>query len=98
MDNISRTLITGGGKITCLRCTAQSKRTKLQCSRPALSTSKTQKCQFHGGRSTGPKTVEGKARISKVHLVHGRETLQKRTECQVMSVRLRHLEDIMRLG
>ena len=95
MDNISRTLITGGGKITCLRCTAQSKRTKLQCGRPALRASKTQKCQFHGGRSTGPKTVEGKSKISKVHLVHGRETLQKRTERQAMSVRLRHLEDIM---
>ena len=95
MDNISRTLITGGGKITCLRCTAQSKRTKLQCGRPALRASKTQKCQFHGGRSTGPKTLEGKSKISKIHLVHGRETLQKRTERQVMSVRLRHLEDIM---
>ena len=95
MDSISKTLITGGGKITCLRCTAMSKRTKSQCGRPALRASKTQKCDFHGGRSTGPKTVEGKARISQAHLVHGRETLQKRVERQAMSVHLRQLEDIM---
>ena len=88
-------LITAGGKISCLRCTAQSKRTKLQCGRPALRTSKTQKCQFHGGKSTGPKTVEGKARISKVHLVHGQETIQKRAKRQAMSAHLRQLEDIM---
>ena len=43
-------LQTAGGKITCLRCTAQSSRTKLQCGRPAIKTSRTQKCQFHGGR------------------------------------------------
>jgi len=95
MIPISKTLITGGGKITCLRCTAQSKRTKLQCGRPALRSSKTQKCQFHGGRSTGPKTIEGKAKISQAHLVHGQETIQKRAERQAMSAYLRQLEDIM---
>ena len=95
MDSISKTLITGGGKITCLRCTAQSKRTKLQCGKPALRSSKTQKCQFHGGRSTGPKTAEGRAKISQAHLVNGQETLQKRAERQAMSVHLRQLEDIM---
>ena len=88
-------LTTAGGKITCLRCSAQSKRTKLQCGRPALRTSKTQKCNFHGGKSTGPKTIEGKAKISQSHLVHGQETIQKRAERQAMSVHLRQLEDIM---
>ena len=46
-------LSTAGGRICCARCTAQSSRTKLQCGRPALKTSKTQKCQFHGARSSG---------------------------------------------
>ncbi len=32
-------LITAGGKIVCLRCTAKSKRTKLQCAKPALKAS-----------------------------------------------------------
>lgn len=55
-------LSTAGGTIICLRCTAKSKRTGQQCGKPALKSSKTQKCQFHGGRSTGPKTEAGKAR------------------------------------
>lgn len=75
MDNISRTLITGGGKITCLRCTAMSKRTRVQCGKPALKPSKTQKCDFHGGKSSGPKTLDSKARISQVQKTHGNETL-----------------------
>lgn len=55
-------ITTAGGKIQCLRCNAKSKRTDQQCGSPALKSSKSQKCQFHGGRSTGPKTDEGKAR------------------------------------
>ena len=90
---MDKSLITAGGKITCLQCKANSKRSGGQCKKLALKNKLV--CEFHGGRSTGPKTVEGKSRISKVHLVHGRETLQKRTERQAMSVRLRHLEDIM---
>ena len=62
--NTDQLLIAAGGRIVCLRCTAMSKRTKLQCGKPALKISKTQKCQFHGGKSTGPKTEAGKARIT----------------------------------
>ena len=45
-------LSTAGGRIRCARCTAQSSRSKQQCGRPTLKTSKTQKCQFHGGGLT----------------------------------------------
>ncbi len=62
MKNVISTLVTGGGKISCPRCTAMSKRSGEQCKKPALKTSRTQKCEFHGGRSTGPKTEAGKAR------------------------------------
>lgn len=51
---------TAGGKIYCSRCQAHSKRTKLQCGKPALKGKSV--CQFHGGRSTGTKTKAGKAR------------------------------------
>ena len=68
-------LLTGRGKIQCLRCTAKSSRTGVQCGRPALKSSKTQKCQYHGGRSTGPKTAGGKARIAAAHI-----PLQERIE------------------
>jgi hypothetical protein len=55
-------LVTAGNRIICKRCTAMSKRSGEQCKKPALKTSRTQKCEFHGGRSTGPKTDAGKAR------------------------------------
>jgi hypothetical protein len=88
-------LTTAGGCIKCLRCTAMSKRTRLQCGKPALKISKTQKCQFHGGRSTGPKTEAGKARISAAQLTHGRETQQIRAERSKAALVLSQLEDAM---
>jgi hypothetical protein len=66
-------LQTAGGKITCLRCTAKSSRTKLQCGRPAIKTSRTQKCQYHGGR---PHTAETLKRISEANTLHGQATKQ----------------------
>jgi hypothetical protein len=88
-------LSTAGGRIQCLRCIAQSRRTGAQCRRPALKSSRTQKCQFHGGRASGPKTSEGKARIAKAHLVHGNETQAARWDRSTASARLAQLEDAM---
>jgi len=90
-------IVTAGGRITCRRCTAHSSRTGLQCRRPALKSSRTQKCQFHGGRGSGPKTVEGRARIAAAHRVHGRETKAKREDRSAASARLSRLEDAMRV-
>lgn len=85
------------GKIQCMRCTARSSRSGIQCGRPALKSSKTQVCQYHGGRSTGPKTAEGKARIAAAHTVHGQETNKARTERSAGSARLSRIEDAMYL-
>ena len=68
-----------------------SKRTRLQCGRPAMKGSKTQKCNFHRGKSTGPRTLEGRQRISKANLFHGDETIQKRVERQIKAVWLSKL-------
>lgn len=92
---ISKWLQTAGNSICCLRCTALSKRTKVQCGRPALRISNTQKCQFHGGRGSGPKTVGGKSSISKAHLIHGEETKLKRLERAEKKLWFAHIEDIM---
>jgi hypothetical protein len=92
-----KNLSTAAGKIQCLRCTALSTRSKQQCGRPALKSSKTQKCQYHGGRSTGPKTAEGKARIAATHTVHGQETKTARAERSAGSARLSRIEDAMYL-
>jgi hypothetical protein len=84
-DGKAKYLLTGGGKITCLRCTAQSSRTKEQCGRPAIKTSRTQKCQYHGGR---PHTAETLKRISEANTLHGQSTKvakeQYRHDCALM--------------
>jgi hypothetical protein len=88
-------LSTAGGRITCLRCTAKSTRSGVQCRRPALTTSRTQKCQYHGGRNSGPKTQEGRRRIGEAHLKHGEATQEARQEDSLAAARLRRLEDAM---
>ena len=94
---MEKSLLTANGKIQCLRCTAKSSRTSVQCGRPALKSSKTQKCQFHGGRSTGPNTTEGKTRIAAAHTVHGQETNATRAERSAGSATLSRIEDVMYL-
>ena len=84
-----------GGRIFCLRCTAQSTRTKLQCGKPAMKLSKTQKCTHHGGRSKGATTEEGKQRIIDANLTHGQSTRAAREEHSKVSARLSMLEDCM---
>ena len=94
MENPEKYLVTAGGRITCLRCTAISKHTREQCRKPALKISRTRKCQFHGGRSTSPKTAEGKARIGLAQWVHGNETNQRKLERSQGSLRMAQLEDV----
>ena len=52
------------------------------------------KCRFHGGKSTGPKTPEGRQRCAKARLVHGQETASMRKERSLASARLAMLEEI----
>ena len=82
-----------GGRIRCLRCMAQSPRTKQQCGKPAMKSSRTQKCTHHGGRSTGPKTTEGKQRLREAHLVHGKYTKVTRANYAKDSANISMLED-----
>jgi len=95
ISNPQLLLSTAGGRICCARCTAQSSRTKLQCGRPALKTSKTQVCQFHGGRGSGPKTEEGRSRIAAAHYKHGESTKAARAEYSKASATLSQLEDAL---
>ena len=88
-------LLTAGGRICCLRCTAQSSRTKAQCGKPAMKSSKTQKCTHHGGRSKGATTAKGKQRIIDANLKHGECTLAERKRHSQISARLSMLEDCM---
>jgi hypothetical protein len=93
------TLITAGGKITCRRCQAVSKRTGKQCGAAADRHSKASKCKWHGGRSTGPKTAEGRAKCAEVNTVHGNSTREKRKQNAVTATRLLLLRDLgVKLG
>ena len=84
-----------GGRIRCLRCTAKSVRSGLQCAKPAMKTSRTQKCSHHGGWATGPKTAEGRQRIARAHTTHGESTKAARQEYSKASANLSMLEDCM---
>ena len=86
-------LITAGGKIACPRCQAMSKRTKNQCGRPALKGK--QVCNFHGGKSTGPRTAEGKERSRQAHIKSGLYTKESRLRQSSTSLSLAQLEDMM---
>ena len=94
-DAKERILVTAGGRIRCLRCLATSSRTKQQCRRPALLESKTQKCQFHGGRGSGPKTAAGKARIAAAHTKHGDCSKAAKAAISAGLSRLSQLEDAL---
>ena len=72
-------LQTAGGNITCLRCTAQSTRTKQQCCRPAIKTSRTQKCLTHEGRVHAQESLQ---RIAKASTVQGQATKNGKLEGQ----------------
>jgi hypothetical protein len=97
MKHITPTLVTAGGKIVCVRCAAKSKRSGEQCKKPALKTSRTQKCEFHGGRSTGPKTEAGKASQRTAVLKTGNYT-KEAMEDRARSMRmLNGLEDAMHI-
>ncbi len=89
-------LLTAGGKICCLRCTAKSKRSGLQCGRPASKESTSAKCHMHGGRgSSGPKTEEGRKRIAAANTKTGQYTKTTKLAMSKNSAHLAQLEDAM---
>ena len=61
-----------GGRISAPRCMAFSKRSKMQCKKAALTGKRV--CMFHGGKSTGPVTDDGRKRCAIAKTVHGYET------------------------
>ena len=88
-------MLLAGGRIRCRRCSARSKRTKLRCGAPAMRGKKV--CATHGGKSTGPKTEQGKANSAKANLKSGKYTKQGQTEHSEALAQLSQLEDAMYL-
>lgn len=90
--HLEQHLQTLGGRVTCNRCLAQSKRTGLQCRAPAIAGKS--KCRFHGGRSTGPKTESGRQRCAAAKTTHGQQTSSMRTKSRIASAELALLESV----
>lgn len=95
MKNKEKNITMAGGKIICPRCQATSKRSKLQCGRPALK-GKTV-CDFHGGKSTGPKTKEGKEKSRQANLKSGKYTQYSMLQNNRALLNLAYMEDLMHL-
>lgn len=81
-----------GGRIRCLRCTAKSTRTKLQCRKPALKLSRTQKCEFHGGRPHSTVTL---LQIAEANTLHGEASKATKQQYRDDSVLMHELEDAL---
>ena len=61
------------------RCLAKTRR-GTECQRPAITGAG--RCRLHGGRSTGPRTKEGLARITAANTKHGRKTKERLAEAK----------------
>jgi hypothetical protein len=90
--HLEQYLQTLGGRVTCKRCQARSKRSGLQCCAPAIVDKNV--CRFHGGKSTGPRTQAGIDKCSQSRWVHGNETSSIRMERSLASARLALLESV----
>ena len=62
-----------------VRCKAKTRRGSL-CQRPG--TKRNGRCKLHGGRSSGPKTEAGLARLAASKTIHGRSTKPEREKAR----------------
>ena len=83
-------ILTLGGRIRCPRCQAKSKRSQQQCRSPAIRGKRV--CRIHGGKSTGPRTQQGRNLCGAARTIHGRESRKIRVKRQQALAELRQLE------
>ena len=79
-----------GGRIRCPRCQAKAKHSQRQCRVPAILGKRV--CRVHGGKSTGPKSQEGRKRCGAAKATHGRETRAIRAKRRQKLAELKLLE------
>lgn len=78
-----------------IRCGAKTRRGSA-CLKPALK-NKT-RCQLHGGKSTGPRTPDGKARVVAANTKHGRRSMAHASRIKAINAELRRITHEMRRG
>jgi hypothetical protein len=79
-----------GGRIRCRQCKAKSKHSGARCLKPAKKGKLV--CRTHGGASTGPRTVQGRARCAAAKTVHGTDSRAMRAERRVTLAELQQIE------
>src|SRR6266436_3756468 len=75
------------------RCGARSKRTGKPCQGAAMPNGR---CKLHGGKSTGPRTMEGLERSRRANWKHGhfsREAKAERSRVRAAILAVRYLRD-----
>ncbi len=83
------------GPISVPRCQARSKRSGLQqCGLMAVRGKRV--CRVHGGKSTGPRSRQGKAAVAAAHLTHGRRARDYTAMCRGERERVRALAMLAR--
>ena len=70
------------------RCGAKT-RQGTPCQNPAIK--KRARCKLHGGRSTGPRTAEGKARVAAAHTKRGRRSVARVETLKFINAELRRI-------
>ena len=82
-----------------VRCSFATQEHAQETPAGALVMKKNGRCHLHGGKSTGPRTDEGRQRIAKAHFKHGRRSnayLQQRHD---LKIELRAIEaDLIKTG
>jgi len=73
-------------------CGAKARQNKgLPCRQPAMANGR---CRLHGGKSTGPKTKEGKQKRAKANLKHGLYTKEAIAERKYIRTMLQWRNDL----
>ena len=82
-----------GPSWTGRRCGAKT-RAGGPCQNPAIKNRA--RCKLHGGRSTGPTTEQGKARVVAAHTKHGRRSRAHMEKVKAINAELRRVLNAMR--
>ena len=76
------------------RCLAKT-RQGTPCQNPVVADRN--RCRMHGGKSTGPRTAEGKARSIAAHTKHGRRSRAHVARIREINAKLRRLTNQLKL-
>jgi hypothetical protein len=98
-QNMSKnlTMLTLGGRVQCRQCQATAKHSRVQCKKAAMKGKVV--CRTHGGKSSGPRTAEGRAKCATARTIHGNQTRERRKQNAASMTKLLLLRDLgIKLG